>query len=137
MPVSRTAWQQSCTCPGTEEARRRLDEASEPPPDFAESRQRSQRERQAGKESRSEAFDAVHAVAAGKTREHIRDLYEAELRSRGLAVPPDRLLDAYAGVLAGNPPSKLLPVHFLAELSKDIDELVKLFRNVKVYREGD
>jgi hypothetical protein len=28
-------------------------------------------------------------------------------------------------------------VHFLAELSKDIDELVKLFRNVKVYREGD
>jgi hypothetical protein len=71
MRVPRTVWQQSCTCPGTEEARRRLDEAGEPPPDLAKSRERFRRERQAGKESRSEAFDAVRAVAAGKTREQI------------------------------------------------------------------
>jgi len=51
----------------------------------------------------------VRAVAAGKSREQIRDLYEAELRSRGLTVPPDRLLGAYADALAGNPPSARAP----------------------------
>jgi len=38
---------------------------------------------------RSEAFRAAHDRAAGRSREEVRDIYMAELRSRGLAMPSE------------------------------------------------
>jgi hypothetical protein len=52
-------------------------------------------------QARREAFDAAKAQAAGKTREQIRDLYMAELRARGLDMPPDQTLDAEVDAIAG------------------------------------
>jgi hypothetical protein len=42
-------------------------------------------------------------AARGKTREEVRDLYIAELRARGLDVPPEPILKAYVDLLTGHP----------------------------------
>jgi hypothetical protein len=61
---------------------------------LAQARRRSQ--------TRREAFDAAKAQAAGKTREQIRDLYAAELRSRRLEMPPGEILDAEMDAITGD-----------------------------------
>lgn len=51
---------------------------------------------------RREAAKAVRARAAGKSREELKDLYTAELRSRGLKIPPEEILDANIDAITGN-----------------------------------
>jgi hypothetical protein len=98
MTVTGQAWRELCSCPGAEGERIRLDQTGIDFPDldkmWAESRLRRQ--------SRQEAIHAVRAQAAGKTREEIRNLYMAELRSRGLDVPSEEILDANVAALTGN-----------------------------------
>jgi hypothetical protein len=138
MQVPRATWQRLCTCPGTDEARRRLDEAAEEEfPDFAEFREKARRARQVRDDSRREAFGAARAAVAGKSREQVRELYAAELRSRGLAVPADQILDTYAAAIAGDRLPGGLPMYLLTEIGKDFGKLIKLFRNVKVFRDGE
>jgi hypothetical protein len=96
--IPQRTWRESCTCPGAEQERQRRAAAGPEFPDFheylAQSRQRSQ--------ARREAFDAAKAKAAGKNREQIRDLYTAELRARGLKIPPDEILDAEVDAISGD-----------------------------------
>jgi hypothetical protein len=98
--VSIPVWRELCTCPGAEAERARHDQARTSFPDFdfhqewARSRQRSQ--------SRQEAFQAARARAAGKTREEIKALYIAELRSRNLKIPEGDVLDAIVDALTGH-----------------------------------
>lgn len=96
--IPERTWRESCTCIGAEQERRKLADAGVELPDFKEhmeqSRQRSQTRRQ--------AFEAARSNAAGKTREEIRDLYEAELRARGLEIPPDEILDAHVDAIIGD-----------------------------------
>ena len=43
-------------------------------------------------------------MASGKTRDEIRDLYIAELRARGVEIPPEPLLlEADIDLLSGDP----------------------------------
>ena len=91
--VGDLAWRQSCTCPGAEAFRRMLDEVVALPfgvRDFAEMWAESRHEFK----SRREAFKAAQVSAAGQDREQLKDLYVAELRSRGRKVPGDEVLDA-------------------------------------------
>jgi len=67
-------------------------------PEFSEFVARARRDSQA----RKEAMDAVRVRAAGLSREQIKDLYQAELRARGLEVSPDVILDAHVSVIAGD-----------------------------------
>lgn len=91
-------WRQSCSCPGAAAERARQDEAGEEFPDFREEMAKSQRATQL----RREAAEAVRARAAGKSREELKDLYTAELRSRGLKIPPEEILDANIDAITGN-----------------------------------
>jgi hypothetical protein len=52
--------------------------------------------------SRKEAFDAARANAPGKSREEVRELYEAELHARGLEIPPEEFLAAEVDAIAGD-----------------------------------
>jgi len=91
--VGDLTWRQSCTCPGAEALRRTLDEVVGLPfgvRDFAEMWAESRHEFK----SRREAFKAAQASAAGQDREQLKDLYVAELRSRGRKIPGDAALDA-------------------------------------------
>lgn len=91
--VGDLAWRQSCTCPGAEAFRRMLDEVVGLPfgvRDFAEMWAESRHEFK----SRREAFKAAQASAAGQDREQLKDLYAAELRSRGRKIPGGAALDA-------------------------------------------
>jgi hypothetical protein len=45
------------------------------------------------REERRAAFRAVRDIAAGKSRDELRTLYLAELRSRGISPPPDDYLE--------------------------------------------
>lgn len=45
------------------------------------------------RDERRAAFRAVRDVAAGKSRDEVRALYLAELRSRGISQPPDDYLE--------------------------------------------
>ena len=85
-------WRQSCTCPGAEAVRRMLDEVVGLPfgvRDFAEMWAESRHEFK----SRREAFKAAQASAVGQDREQLKDVYVAELRSRGRKIPGDDVLD--------------------------------------------
>ena len=95
MTVGEQTWREWCICPGATEAERTRRAQF---PDFAEVRARSRQDSQ----SQREAFQAARANAAGKSREETRDLYLAELRSRGLEIPPDELLDATVDTFTGN-----------------------------------
>jgi hypothetical protein len=86
--VPAQTWRESCTCPGAEDERALRDRA----------RTRAQHHSQAQKE----AMDAVRARAAGKSREQIKDLYQAELRARGLDIPPEDILDAHVSLITGD-----------------------------------
>lgn len=137
IPVPRTVWQQLCACPGTAQARRTLDGNGQEILDSGEFREKPRRDLQARRESRSEAFQAARAAAAGKSRDQIRDPCAADPRSRGLTVPPGPLLDAHADATGGNPPPGGLPIYFLTEMGKNTGKLIQLLRNVKALRDDD
>lgn len=116
--VSGRDWWESCSCPGAEAGRIRLGQAGIEFPDPDELRAKWRQESQ----SMREASRAVRARAAGKSREEIKELYLAELRSRGLDIPPAEALDAKAAAIAGN----YLPTVRL--VSRFVVDTVKLVR---------
>jgi hypothetical protein len=115
MAVPMQVWRESCSCAGAEQERRRQDQASVEFPDFREHMARHQRDSQ----SRREAFHTVRTRARGKSREEIKDLYESELRSRGLPIPSEDVLDANVDAITGNylPGARLLG-RCMADLAK-------------------
>jgi hypothetical protein len=131
--VTREIWQAQCVCPGTGQAAGKLDEAEqEEVPDFAEfERQWHERRANSGQESRQrraasrEAFEAARAASTGKNRAEIREIYVAELRARGLAIPSGLVLDAYADAIARNRDKFSVPysVRVLAEMGRDFRKL--------------
>jgi hypothetical protein len=126
MTVSPRAWRESCTCPGAEQERRRLDEAGVEFPEFSETWDDARRRSRA----RKEAFESARARAAGKSRDEIRGIYVAELNARGLKVPGDDVLDATVERIAGNPlPAARLAMEGLAQMGKALNELSRLFRS--------
>jgi hypothetical protein len=119
-------WLNSCACPGGDRARQRFAEVGEPP-DFDKVRERVERDGKA----RSEAFEAARRAAAGKSRDEIRELYVAELRSRGLEPPAEPFLAATVEHIAGNPvPTARLVAHGLAGLGKGALALARLLRDM-------
>jgi hypothetical protein len=79
-----------------------------------------------------EAFESTRAAASGKGHAEIREIYLAELRARGLALPSDLVLDANADAIARNR-DKFTPsysVRVLAELGRDFRERYRAFRNI-------
>jgi hypothetical protein len=126
MTVPTEVWRESCTCPGAEQERRRLDEAGVEFPNFGEILQDARRRSRA----RREAFESTRARAAGKGRDEIREIYIAELNARGLAAPGEDLLDAAVDQITGNPlPAVRLAVENLAQLGKELRDLSRLFRS--------
>lgn len=116
--VSAQAWRESCICPGAEAERIRHDQAGIEFPDFDELRARSRQEHQSSRE----AFQAVRARAAGKSREEVKALYIAELRSRDLDIPQGEVLDALVEALTGN---------HVRLIGLSVSGLWKLFRAVR------
>lgn len=94
MAVPVKTWRDLCSCPGAEAARQDLAGA----PDFDEYMARFRRDA----ELRRDADEAVRAQAAGRSREEVRDLYISELRSRGLPIPSDDVLDAKVDAILGD-----------------------------------
>ncbi len=124
MTVPAETWYASCICPGAAQARRSLDEAGVEFPDFGREWEQARRRSQAYKES----FRAARARAAGGSRAEIREIYLAELRSRGLKIPADPVLDAVVDHISGNPlPAARLLAESLAELGKGLYRLSRIF----------
>jgi hypothetical protein len=126
LTVSPQVWRESCTCPGADDARRRLDESGAEFPDFSgmwEDRRRQSR-------ARREACEATRARAAGKSRDEIRAIYLAEREARGLGVPSEAVLDAVADQIAGNPlPAARLAADGVVQMGKALRDLSRLFRS--------
>jgi hypothetical protein len=102
--VSRVIWVGLCTCPGTELAEDKLDEAEREAPEFPdleqlvrERQEQRTRERQEEKAAMRAALEATRAAAAGKSRAQIREIYLAELRARGLTVPSEPVPRRHGG----------------------------------------
>jgi len=125
LSVPMKAWYTSCTCPGAEVARQRLDDAGIKVRDFAEMREERQRRSRAGKE----AVAATRARAAGKSREDIREIYIAELRARNLKVPAEPVLDAVVDHITGNPlPAIRVLGESMLQMGKGLYDISRLFR---------
>src|SRR5215467_89561 len=123
--VSAKAWYSSCTCPGADLTRQRLHEAGAEILDSGELRERVKRDSQA----RKDAFRAAEGRAAGRSREEVREIYLAELRSRGLPKPSEPALDAAVELIMGNPlPSVRLAGEGLIETGKLLHAIVQIFR---------
>lgn len=127
MTVPLAAWRESCTCPGAEQERRRLDQDGGPR-DFDDmlraARHRSQ--------VRREAFEAARARVAGtgKGRDEIREIYLAELDARGLTKPGDTVVDAIVDRLSGHPlHAARLAAESLVQAGKAIYELSRRLRS--------
>lgn len=110
MAVRSAIWYDGCSCPGADQERVRQDQSSA--------------EMKAQDQARHEAFEAVRAQAAGQTQQEVRDLYIAELRARGLPIPPDVFLDAEAAAFTGN----YLPG--LTLLGRSLKDLASIFRHL-------
>jgi hypothetical protein len=124
LTVPAEVWRESCTCPGAEQERRRLDEADVEFPDFGKMLQDARRRSRA----RKEAFESARARAAGKDRDEIREIYVAELHAQDLAAPGEDLLDAVVDQITGNPlPAARLAVGSLAQLGRELRDLSRLF----------
>jgi hypothetical protein len=120
------AWLNSCACPGADQVRQRIADVGEPP-SFGEAREGVGRDNRA----RKEAFEAVSRVAAGKSRDEIRELHIAELRSRGLEPPTGPFLAATVEHITGNPvPTARLVGHGMAGLGKGAVALARLLRDI-------
>jgi len=127
MAVPFKVWRDSCTCPGGDGARQRMAETGAEPPDFREMRERQEQVAQA----RRDAFQAASSAAAGKNRHEIRELYLAELHSRGLEPPSEQFLEATVERIAGNPiPSVRLVGEGLAQMAKGAVGLGRLLRDI-------
>jgi hypothetical protein len=125
LTVPPAAWRQSCTCPGAEQERRRLDEAAIEFPDFGKIREEARRRSRA----RTQAFAAARARAAGKSRPEIRDIYVAELDRRGQEPPREEVLNAVVDRILGDPiPAARLAVQGLAQMGKGLYGLARMFR---------
>jgi hypothetical protein len=130
--VSRATWEAQCTCPGTELAAGRLDQAERNAPDFSDF-ERQWQERWEGsprdpwqlRVAKREALEAARAAGAGRSRAQIREIYVAELRARGLRVPSDLMLDATADAIARNSDgfSLVYKVRLLAEAGQQLRNL--------------
>jgi hypothetical protein len=119
------AWRQSCTCPGAQQERQRLDEAGVEFPDVAQMREDARHRSGA----RKEAFETTRARASGKSRDEIRQIYVAELTARGLKVPREDVLDAVVDHITGNPlPAVRLGVEGLAQMGKALHDVSRIFR---------
>jgi hypothetical protein len=92
-------WHESCTCPGAEQERRRLDEAGADLRGFDERREDARGRSRA----RREAFQAAQARATGRGRDEIREIYIAELNARDLPIPRDAILDLAVDNISGKP----------------------------------
>lgn len=116
LTVPFTVWRESCTCPGADAERRRLDEAGiGDRPDFGAQYEEAQRRSRA----RAEAFESARARAVGRDRDQIREIYVAELRARGLKVPADPVLDAVVDRINGDPlPAARLAGESLVRMGK-------------------
>jgi hypothetical protein len=135
-PVSRVIWVGLCTCPGTELAEEKLDEAQREVPDFArleylarERQEQRAREHQAERAELREAREATRAAATGKSRAQIRLIYVAELRARGLSVPSDLELEAIADAIARGREnvSVAYSARLLAQLGREFGKLLSKF----------
>ena len=125
LTVPRKAWYTSCTCPGADDERERLDDAGIEFPDFAELREKAKRRSRAG----HEAYEAARARSAGKTRDEIRDIYLSELNARGMKKPAEPILDAVVERIAGNPlPAVRLLGEIVGQIGKGLYDLSRLFR---------
>jgi hypothetical protein len=137
--VSRAIWVGLCTCPGTDLAEARLAEAERDArevPDVGrllreqrEQREKRDRERQEERAAGREAWEATRAAAAGSSRAQVREIYVAELRTRGLTVPSDLVLDATADAIVRNREkfSVAYSARVLAELGRDFGKLFSRF----------
>jgi hypothetical protein len=137
--VSRVIWVGLCTCRGTELAEDRLDEAQREVPDIPdmehmlrecrEEQARHRQERRAAARAARAAWEATRGAADGNSRAQIREIYVAELRRRGLAVPSDLVLDATADAIARNRAkfSVVYSARVLAELGRDFGKLFSRF----------
>jgi hypothetical protein len=126
LTVPPRAWRESCTCPGAEQERRRLDDDGVEFPEFGEMWDDARRRSRA----RKEAFESARARAAGKSRPEIRGIYVAELNARGLKIPREDVLDAAVERITGNPlPAARLAVEGLGQMGKALHELSRLFRS--------
>lgn len=124
MAVAFNVWRESCTCPGAEQERIRLDEAGIDYPGFRAQWEQHRRDSEAARE----VFQAVRAVARGKTRDEVRELYVAELRARGLTVPPEEALEAIVDWIRGNPlPGARYLGHSFVAMGRAMAQLVRLF----------
>ena len=76
-----------------------------------------------------EAFEAARAAAAGKNRAEIREIYLAERQARGLPIPSDLVLDAYADAIARDRGkfSVAYSARVLAEMGRDFGKLISHF----------
>ena len=118
-------WYATCTCPGAEQKRRSMDEAGIEFPDFGEVREEARRRSQL----RTEAFQATQGRASGKSRAEIRQIYVAELRERGLKIPPEHILDAIVERIKGNPlPAARIAGESLVGMGRRFRELFKVLR---------
>lgn len=103
MPVSLTAWQQLCKCPGGERYRSWKEDPGDPWPGYQEYREQEQRDSRQRSEARKQAFQVARDAAPGKNRDEIREFYLAELRARGQEVPPEPVLEAEMDLMTGHP----------------------------------
>lgn len=119
------AWYTSCTCPGADGERQRLDNAGIKVRDFAELREERKRLSRAHQEARA----ATRARAAGRSREEIREIYIAELRARNLKVPAEPVLDAAVDYITGNPlPAGRVLGESLFQMGKGLYDIARQFR---------
>jgi hypothetical protein len=126
MTVPLKTWHESCTCPGAEEARRRLEQDGADLRGFGEMWEDRRRLTRA----RREASEAARARAAGKTRDETREIYLAELNARDLPEPSGAVLDAIVDSIGGNPlPAVRLATESLVQTGKAIGRLSRLFRS--------
>jgi hypothetical protein len=131
--VSRTGWEQQCTCPGTEHAREKLDQADRLGPDreefeqrLRERQERSRRERDERRTAFHEAFEAAGVTGVGKTPQQAREIFETELRARGHPLPADLVLDACADAIARDRQKMSLTyaARVMAELGKNFYDII-------------
>jgi hypothetical protein len=125
MTVPWRAWWASCTCPGADQVRRRMEEAGVEFADPGEMWEKVQRDSAA----RSEVFRSARDRAAGRSRDEVREIYLAELRSRGLPVPSGDVVNATVELIMGSPLSAArLMGEGLIETGKLLHGVFKIFR---------
>jgi hypothetical protein len=119
LTVPAGTWHESCTCPGAEQERQAMIEAG------VETLEEMRRNRPA----RKAALNAARTRAQGKSREQAREIYVAELRARGLRIPPERVLDQIAEGLNARPGEVVLLLgKTLTEMGKALHGIYKMHR---------